>query len=161
MFSYNWRTCNSYNWRKIVIGNQTGKTKHIFLSLPYHSRSDLAKCQVSFAQNWAPEQIRNFTCQDLWEYLGTSLSLNIHGSRMGFRKINLWGSRPLVPKIKLGLNLKPSTKTVILIFFFNHLDMPAIFSYNFPWFSDRGIKIELCSIGNMEISLELFHSDIF
>lgn len=75
---------------------------------------------------------------------------------MGFGKTNLWVSKPLVPLIKLGLNLKPSTKTVILKFFFNHLEMLDIFSYNFPWFSDRGIRIEqLCSIGNMEIHLEL------
>lgn len=78
---------------------------------------------------------------------------------MGFGKINLRGSRPLVPKINLGLNWKPAPKWWFWILF-NHLEMPDIFS--FPCFSERGIKIEqLCSIGNMEISLELFHSDIF
>lgn len=78
---------------------------------------------------------------------------------MGFGKINLRGSRPLVPKINLGLNWKPAPKWWFWILF-NHLEMPDIFS--FPCFSERGIKIEqLCSIGNMEISLELLHSDIF
>lgn len=78
---------------------------------------------------------------------------------MGSRKINLRGSRPLVPKIKPGLNWKPAPKQWFWILF-SHLEMPDIFS--FPCFSERGIKIEqLCSIENMEISLELFLSDIF